>query len=221
MLSVSSCRTSRPRPAPSATRTANSLRREIVRESSAPARFAHVMSSTSPALARSTSSGVRVSPTIASRSGSWADPEWSVVLRIDLREAVQIDARSCVAVSYDHAGLEPSDEPEIVRAAHRDRIAHAATGATLRDRNRRCPSGGTKSRGSTPTTVRVIPLIWNDFPDDRSGRRRTAAATCRTESIAHDTSCRAARLRRESCGPNAGDDAERGEEAPAATHASA
>src|SRR6185312_7967956 len=50
-LSVSNCRIRRPRPAPNATRTANSFRRETARESSAPARLAQVMSSTSAALA--------------------------------------------------------------------------------------------------------------------------------------------------------------------------
>ena len=69
-LSVSSCRITRPRPAPSATRTANSFRRESARESSAPPRFAQVMMRTRPALARRMTSGVRVSPAIASRSGT-------------------------------------------------------------------------------------------------------------------------------------------------------
>ena len=66
-LSDSSCRTRRERPAPSATRTANSRRRESARDSSTPAKFAHATSSTKAPLASRIRSGVRVSPTTASR----------------------------------------------------------------------------------------------------------------------------------------------------------
>ena len=68
-LSVSNCRTRRPRPAPSARRSASSLRRDSVRASTAPVRLAQAMNNTSAALIMRTSSGVRMSPTIASRSG--------------------------------------------------------------------------------------------------------------------------------------------------------
>ena len=67
---TSTCRTIRARPAPSATRTANSRRRESARDSCTPAKFAHATSNTSPALASNTTSGVRVSPTRASRIGT-------------------------------------------------------------------------------------------------------------------------------------------------------
>ena len=58
-LSVSSWRTIRPRPAPSAPRTASSRRRAIPRASSRPATLAHAISSTSPVAAASIRSAGR------------------------------------------------------------------------------------------------------------------------------------------------------------------
>ena len=56
-LSVSSCRTIRPRPAPSEDRTAISVRREAARASSNPATLAQAISSTNPTAPCSTVSG--------------------------------------------------------------------------------------------------------------------------------------------------------------------
>ena len=71
-LSVSSWRTTRPRAAPIAERTANSRWRPAARASSRLATFAHAISSTSATAPNSTSSAVRTSPVVASRIGTTA-----------------------------------------------------------------------------------------------------------------------------------------------------
>ena len=205
MLSVSSCRTSRPRPAPSATRTANSLRREIVRESSAPARFAQVISSTSPALAISTSSGVRVSPTIASRSGTRRQRDAGVVVAgARARASAPMPASSRCAASSVDAGREAADhaEPVLTPRARSGRAARRRGRAGSRSRRR--PSGPTKPRGSTPTTVRGIAVDAHRAGRRRPGRRRTAAATRRGVSIDRCAPCRRRRRSREQRAPRAG-----------------
>ena len=68
-LSVSSCWTIRPRLAPSAVRSAISLRRDAARASSRFATLAHAISSTRPTAPSRTKSARPVSPTISSCSG--------------------------------------------------------------------------------------------------------------------------------------------------------
>ena len=70
-LSVSSCRTKRPRPEPSAERTAVSRCRASPRASRSPARFAQVISSTSPTMLTKTSSGSSAS---CCKTGRPCDP---------------------------------------------------------------------------------------------------------------------------------------------------
>ena len=57
-LSVNNCRMTRPRPAPSARRTAISVERDVPRASRRPATFAHAISSTAPTAAMSRTSGL-------------------------------------------------------------------------------------------------------------------------------------------------------------------
>ena len=69
-LSVSSCRTIRARPAPSAMRRPISFWRAVARASSRLATFTQPISNTMPTAPSSTSSGVRNSPATESASGS-------------------------------------------------------------------------------------------------------------------------------------------------------
>ena len=74
MLSVRSCRTILPRPAPSAARTANSRLRPIERARRRLATFTHAIKSTNPTAASNTSSSRRTSPTSCSLSGMSVAP---------------------------------------------------------------------------------------------------------------------------------------------------
>ncbi len=74
MLSVSICRTSRIRPAPTAARTTSSRPRADARASSRFATFAHAINNTNPTAASSTNNVCLVSPTIISCSGTTATP---------------------------------------------------------------------------------------------------------------------------------------------------
>ena len=115
--SVSSWRTSRPRPAPSAARTAISDSRAAARASSRLATLAQAMSSTKPTAPSRTSTERRMSPTIASCSGyvvmptpSLASGYWRARLR-----AERLDFRR--RLLRRHAGLQPRDDVEIPGAA--------------------------------------------------------------------------------------------------------
>ena len=74
MLSVRSCRTILPLPAPRAARTANSRLRPIERAMSRLATFTQAIKSTNPTAASNTSSNRRTSPTICSLSGMSVAP---------------------------------------------------------------------------------------------------------------------------------------------------
>ena len=70
MLSVRSCRASRPLPAPSAAQTASVRRRVTPRARSSPATLMQAINKTSVVAAASASSAGRYSPTISSSSGT-------------------------------------------------------------------------------------------------------------------------------------------------------
>ena len=175
-LSVSSWRTSRPRPAPSATRTASSLRRDSVRDSSAPVRFAQAMSSTSAALVISTSSGVRVSPTIQSRSGI-AVRQGRVVARVLAREDRPI-ARA--------RGARPRRRCPVSGGRSRRAIARTAPWPDgrrpardrTRNRSRRRRAGRRSRAAGCRSIVRGMPLMRTSGRA-RPDRPRTIAATRR------------------------------------------
>ena len=117
---------SRPLPAPSAARTANSLRRTRVRVSNAPARFAHAIKSTSPALAISTSSGVRVSPSMASRNGIVASSRLPLDSGYSRANSAPMAASSRWAVSCVTPGFKRAMKPS--QDECRPAIACARTG---------------------------------------------------------------------------------------------
>ena len=73
-LSVINCATIRPRPAPSAARTASSLARPVARAISRFATFAHAINNTRPTAPNSSISVGLESPTSCSRSGTTAAP---------------------------------------------------------------------------------------------------------------------------------------------------
>ncbi len=73
-LSVSICRISRTRPAPTAARTTSSRPRAVARASSRFATLAHAINSTNPTAASNTKSVWRVSPTTMSCTGTTAIP---------------------------------------------------------------------------------------------------------------------------------------------------
>ena len=75
-LSVSSCRTIRPRLAPSARRSASSGPRTVPRASKSAATFAHATSSTSATAASTVTSGSVAQPNMTSRTGLASTPHW-------------------------------------------------------------------------------------------------------------------------------------------------
>ena len=75
-LSVSSCRTMRPRLAPSARRSASSGPRTVPRASRSAATFAHAIRSTSATAASTVTSGSVAHPNITSRTGRARTPHW-------------------------------------------------------------------------------------------------------------------------------------------------
>ena len=81
------------------------------------------MNSTSPALAISTSSGVRVLPTIASRSGIVARPSARLSAGYSRARPVQIAAISSRRRLVRDSRLQASDAAEPLRSAHDDRVA--------------------------------------------------------------------------------------------------
>ncbi len=150
-LSVRSCRTSLPRFAPSATRTASSFRRESVRDSRAPARLAQVIRSTSPALAISTRSGVRVSPTIESRSGTARKLRPRSVSGCSRASSAPSRSISPCAASSPTPGARRPTTP--IQCWPRAVAGSSSRGARSSANHRSAPPiGPTKPRGSTPTT---------------------------------------------------------------------
>ncbi len=120
-LSVISCRSSRPRPAPTAVRTAISRRRASDRAISRLATLAQAMSRTNATAAISVSSAGRSAPNSSTSSGLTSTPRFSLVLRVGAfelpRDAVQLGLRA----RERHARLEPRQRPEpaIAAAGHR------------------------------------------------------------------------------------------------------
>ena len=102
MLSVNSCLTSRPRPAPRAARIATSCWREPARASSRLATLTHAMSNTNATAPRRTSNAVRTLPTIASCSGATVAPSQFLSSRYSSasrRVIPAISARACSIVA--------------------------------------------------------------------------------------------------------------------------
>ena len=151
MLSVSSCLTSRPRPAPNATRTANSFRRDSERDSSAPARFAQVITQHEPR-ARHQHEQRRpcvADHVVAQRSGD----ERHSALRLRML-ARDVGADRCDlalgAVSIVLVGARRATTPS--QCCFRALIGSRRAGAMIeRQPEIAAPIGPTKPRGSTPT----------------------------------------------------------------------
>ena len=129
----------------------------MVRERSAPARFAHVMSSTSPALAINTSSGVRVSPTIESRRGFACKRNGPSSLGYSLERSFEMLVTSSFAFSIDTPGLRRATKPMLCdpRTVIGSRMSE---GSDIARKTSTSPMGDTKLAGSTPATVRVMPF---------------------------------------------------------------
>ena len=90
-LSVMSCRTRRPRPAPSAVRTAISLSRAVARTSRRFATLAQAMSSTNATAPSMMSSGFRMSPTV----NSCTVARWARRSRNSSGNLVSMSAETC------------------------------------------------------------------------------------------------------------------------------
>ena len=119
--SVSSCRNSRPRVAPSAVRTAYSRARESARATSRFARFAHAISSTNPTAACSTTSASLMLPMMSSRSGSmrtrWPCGFGTCPCGAIVRHCSSRRSMSASACGARHPVLQPADQIEEVAAA--------------------------------------------------------------------------------------------------------
>ena len=167
--SVSSCRAIRPRPAPSATRTAISVRRDAARPTSRFATFVQAMSSTtSDDEARSPATRAAAS---AGDSGSTAPREAASGQTRDrgLRpgESRWSCADSASASAWTAGAVVRSARRPIIEnwSSRRSVIASAMPGMNRRSRTSgsqspragrcRCP---VNSRGSTPTTSQATPL---------------------------------------------------------------
>src|SRR5581483_9146601 len=96
-LSVSNCRMTRQRPAPSATRTAISRRRTAPRASSRPATLTHATASTQPTAPSSTKSGRRKSPVSSRMAGMTRAPVYLLVSGYCARNAAVIASSSACA----------------------------------------------------------------------------------------------------------------------------
>ena len=132
-LSVSSCRTRRARPAPSARRIAISRCRTDERASSRFATFAQAMSSTQPTAASSVSSAGRTSPTRSSCSGITrsAQPVPAGIVGRILRAALGERVDALLRERRRHAGLQPAEGA----------LQHERAADRLRRKRRREPAG--------------------------------------------------------------------------------
>ena len=104
-LSVSSCRTSLERPAPSAVRMAISDPRAAARARSRLATFAHAISSTKPTAPSRSSIALRMSPTVASRSGTAVNPRFALSSRYAAASCAPIASISALTLAAATPGL--------------------------------------------------------------------------------------------------------------------
>ena len=157
-LSVSSCRTMRRRPAPSADRTASSRMRTVARASSRLATLAQQMRSTKPTTPRNSIDVSRRSlPIIESCSGSSRTPRPLLVCGNSLREPGGDGAEIGFGSVDRHARLQASDGLQHVGAArarrkvdHRPHRPHAGLSEQLEVLRARCrrPSTAIRRGGS-------------------------------------------------------------------------
>ncbi len=122
VLSVSSCRTSRPRPAPSAARIASSRSRPSIRASVRLATFAQAISSTSPVMPSRISSSSRAPLVSASRTGTVRGAEAGGLRAVDLLwlscvKVWQIAPTALAACSGDGARLQPAEHVQRAEGA--------------------------------------------------------------------------------------------------------
>ena len=175
-LSVSSWRTIRRRPAPSADRTASSRSRAVARASSRLATFAQQISSTKPTTPRnSIEVSLRSLPIMVSCIGSSATPRPALVCGNSRARPSATAARSACAAWMADARLHAADD--LQRYAPRARGGMLANGriAHMLVRPRIWNSFGT-----TPTTVKGIPSSLIRCPMIDGSRSKRVARSPRS-----------------------------------------
>ena len=157
-LSVSSCRATRPRVAPSAVRIASSRRRALARASSRLATLAHAMRSTNPTAPSSTRSGVRTSPVRFSRSETALMPRSLSSVGYSRARAAAMPSSSACACFSDVPALSRRDHAH----AHSDAAVPEQRFAPLADRHndRRAPPDHVVARHDADD--RVEPFVQGE-----------------------------------------------------------
>jgi hypothetical protein len=195
-LSVSSWRTSRPLPAPNATRTATSRSRAAARASSRLATFAQAMSSTSPTAPLKTRSAGRTSPTRSSFIATTSDCSVAFVSGYCSASRFSTPASSAPACCTVTPGLS---RPNTVRYSARRWPTVSMRAGAQRSTSRR----KRKSRGATPITVNGLPLRVTSRPTMRGSppkRRCQSPWLNTTTSSSPPTFSSSGRKARPSCG---------------------
>ena len=158
-LSASNWRTSRPRPAPSAARTASSRWRAVARASRRLATFAQAMRSTKATAPASTKSAGRMSPVSCCRSGTTFDVHpvlKSGNICVRLAETCVISACACsTAMPGLRRPTTVSDRPRGVRDCAVNPIGSQTSTFLSRIEN---------PDGMTPTIVKGVPCDTTGWP---------------------------------------------------------
>ena len=188
-LSVIACASSRPRPAPSATRTAISCRRLAARASCRLARLAQTISITTPTAASSSSIAVRRWPATCTASDCHQRPQ-RVALRVCGREGLAQNAQLGLRRLDRRLGLQASDDAERVapavgvvvererredidRAARREQRAEVEGGGQHADDRGRQPVEDDRPPGHTRVAaVALLPQVMADQDHARAVRPR-------------------------------------------------
>ena len=154
-LSVSSCRTSRPRPAPSAARIASSRSRPSIRASVRLATFAHAISRTMPVMPSRISSISRAPLVSASRTSTAVPWKPDVLRPIDLGE--------CLVVGEVVADRADRARRLLRRHARLETAEHV-------QRGKRTAVAGRCCLRQPPGTGRQAPACRRRSPADSAGR---------------------------------------------------
>ncbi len=161
-LSVTSCRSRRPRPAPSAERTASSDCRADARASSSEAMFTHVIRSTKATAPISTSSGRRTSPSSASRTGITVTSvqSRSSTSRSAIRRTMPVISLRAWSMLTPGARRPTTSRKRLQRPRPMPSSGIVDSGIQKSRRS----AGKVKSGGMTPSTVNGWPSIVSARP---------------------------------------------------------